>query len=94
MVLLSLRLVHALAFVLIMPATAPILMRWFSARELPLMNSLHMTFFILGIGIGTFASGPLSSAIGWQSTLMVIRGGYVGGWGGVGGLWQGAAALR
>ena len=72
MVLLSLRLVHALAFVLIMPATAPILMRWFSARELPLMNSLHMTFFILGIGIGTFASGPLSSAIGWQSTLMVF----------------------
>ena len=72
LVLLSLRLVHALAFVLIMPATAPILMRWFSARELPLMNSLHMTFFILGIGIGTFASGPLSSAIGWQSTLMVF----------------------
>ena len=72
MVLLSLRLVHALAFVLIMPATAPILMRWFSATELPLMNSLHMTFFILGIGIGTFASGPLSSAIGWQSTLMVF----------------------
>ena len=72
MVLLSLRLVHALAFVLIMPATAPILMRWFSARELPLMNSLHMTFFILGIGIGTFASGPLSAAIGWQSTLMLF----------------------
>ena len=72
MVLLSLRLVHALAFVLIMPATAPILMRWFSARELPLMNSLHMTFFILGIGIGTFASGPMSSAIGWQATLMVF----------------------
>ena len=72
MVLLSLRLVHALAFVLIMPATAPILMRWFSATELPLMNSLHMTFFILGIGIGTFASGPMSSAIGWQATLMVF----------------------
>ncbi len=72
MVLLSLRLVHALAFVLIMPATAPILMRWFSARELPMMNSLHMTFFILGIGIGTFASGPMSSAIGWQATLMVF----------------------
>ena len=72
LVLLSLRLVHALAFVLIMPATAPLLMRWFSARELPLMNSLHMTFFILGIGIGTFAAGPLSSAIGWQSTLMVF----------------------
>ena len=72
MVLLSLRLVHALAFVLIMPATAPILMRWFSVRELPLMNSLHMTFFILGIGIGTFASGPMSSAIGWQATLMLF----------------------
>ena len=72
MVLLSLRLVHALAFVLIMPATAPILMRWFSVKELPLMNSLHMTFFILGIGIGTFASGPMSSAIGWQATLMVF----------------------
>lgn len=74
MVLLSLRLIHAMAFVVIMPATAPILMRWFDVRELPVMNSLHMTFFILGIGVGTLASGPLSSAIGWQPTVMLFGG--------------------
>ena len=70
--LLGLRLIHALAFVVIMPATAPILMRWFDVGELPVMNSLHMTFFILGIGVGTLASGPLSAAIGWQPTLILF----------------------
>ena len=81
--LLVLRLVHAMAFVVIMPATAPILMRWFDVRELPVMNSLHMTFFILGIGIGTFASGPLSSVIGWQSTLVLFGASMLG----IGALW-------
>ncbi len=81
--LLLLRLVHAMAFVVIMPATAPILMRWFDVRELPVMNSLHMTFFILGIGVGTFASGPLSSVIGWQSTLVLFGASMLG----VGALW-------
>ena len=81
--LLFLRLVHAMAFVVIMPATAPILMRWFDVRELPVMNSLHMTFFILGIGVGTFASGPLSSVIGWQSTLVLFGASMLG----VGALW-------
>ena len=81
--LLFLRLVHAMAFVVIMPATAPILMRWFDVRELPVMNSLHMTFFILGIGVGTFASGPLSSVIGWQTTLVLFGASMLG----VGALW-------
>ena len=69
LVLLALRMVYGLAFVVVMPATAPILMRWFSASDLPLINSLHMTFFTLGIGVGTFTAAPLSLWIGWQPTL-------------------------
>ncbi len=70
--LLVLRLIYAMAFVVVMPATAPILMRWFNVRELPVMNSLHMTFFTLGIAVGTFTSGPLSLAIGWQTTFVLF----------------------
>ena len=81
--LLALRLVHALAFVVVMPATAPIIMRWFDVRELPIMNSLHMTFFILGIGVGTFAAGPMSAAIGWKATVILFGLAMLG----VGALW-------
>ena len=81
--LLTLRLVHALAFVVVMPATAPIIMRWFDARELPIMNSLHMTFFILGIGVGTFAAGPMSAAFGWKATVILFGLAMLG----VGALW-------
>lgn len=71
-VLLVLRLVYAMAFVVVMPATAPILMRWFNVRELPVMNSLHMTFFTLGVAVGAFTSSPLSLAIGWQTTFVIF----------------------
>ena len=67
--LLALRLVYALAFVVVMPATAPILMRWFRLKELPIVNSLHMTSFTLGIALGTFTVAPLSVAFGWQTIL-------------------------
>ncbi len=67
--LLGLRILYALAFVVVMPATAPILLRWFRVNELPIVNSLHMTFFTLGVALGTFTSAPLSLAFGWQATL-------------------------
>lgn len=79
LVLLFLRVISGLAFVLIMPATAPILMRWFSRRELPLINSLNMTFFTLGIGVGAFTAAPISLWIGWQSTLSIFGGVLVAG---------------
>ena len=82
-VLLALRFVYAMAFVVVMPATAPILMRWFSVRELPVMNSLHMTFFTLGVGVGTFVASPLSLAIGWQETFALFGVAMLG----VGALW-------
>ena len=72
LVLLGLRAVFGLGFVLVMPATAPVLMRWFSPRELPIITSLNLTFFTLGIGAGTFLSAPLSELMGWQNTLSLF----------------------
>ena len=58
-------------------------MRWFSVRELPVMNSLHMTLFTLGVGVGTFVASPLSLAIGWQTTFALFGVAMLG----VGALW-------
>ncbi len=83
-VLLALRFLYAMAFVIVMPAIAPILMRWFNVRELPVMNSLHMTFFTLGVGVGVIAASPLSLAIGWQATFALFGVAMLG----VGALWM------
>ncbi len=72
LVLLLLRMIYGLAFVVVMPATASVVMRSFNRSEFPLMNSLNMTLFTLGIGVGTFITAPLSLWIGWQLTLSLF----------------------
>src|SRR5262249_24668560 len=71
-VLLALRVAIGLSFVLMMPALAPIQMRWFSSRELPLMNSLNATVFTVGIGIASFVTAPLADAFSWRFTLTLF----------------------
>lgn len=76
---LGLRAIFGLGFVLVMPATAPVLMRSFRRSELSIITSLSLTFFTLGIGVGTFVSAPLSELIGWQNALSILGGALLAG---------------
>ena len=69
--LLALRLVYSLGATLVMPAIAPLNMRWFSRRELPVVNSLTFAAMILGIAAGTLLAVPVSRLIGWERMLAV-----------------------
>ena len=70
--LLLLRCLHGIGVVMMFPAMAPIVMRWFSGREIPVMNTLAFVAFPLGITLGTFLAVPVSRWIGWENMLGVM----------------------
>jgi cyanate permease len=69
--LLATRAAYGLGFVILFPASGPLLMQWFQSRELPLVNGIFITMTSLGIATSSFGMSPLSGAIGWDAALSV-----------------------
>ena len=91
--LVSLRLFYGIGFALIITATGPMLMRWFSPREALVMNSLNTAVLSLGVAASVASAVPLADLIGWRETLSLL--GVVGAGGAVAWLFlgrEGAAA--
>ena len=72
--LLALRAIYGLGFAVVFPATGPLVMQWFSRKELPLVNGLGIAVASLGISISTFSVAPMSAAIGWKAALSSFGG--------------------
>ena len=72
--LVVIRAIYGLALALVMPATARLVMRWFKPKEIPIVTSLNITSFTLGLGAGTFIAAPISLQLGWQNTLSLFGG--------------------
>lgn len=85
--LVSLRLFYGIGFALIITATGPMLMRWFSPREALVMNSLNTAVLSLGVAASVASAVPLSDLIGWRETLSLL--GVVGAGGAVAWLFLG-----
>ena len=67
--LLALRLLFGVGFAFMLPAVAPVLMRWFPPKELPLVNSLLLGALTVGISVSAFVGAPISEAVGWRWLL-------------------------
>ncbi len=67
--LLALRVLFGVSFAFLLPAVAPVLMRWFPPKELPLVNSLLLGALTVGISVSTFTAAPISEAVGWRWML-------------------------
>lgn len=70
--LMILRVLYSLAFIFMMPASGKMSMLWFSQKERPIVNSLLVTTFTVGIAVGTFLGAPLSEELGWQAAVSVF----------------------
>ena len=67
--LLALRVVYGLGTAILIPATVPLIMQWFRPRELPIITSLNIACFSLGIVVSVSTVAPLSDALGWQRVM-------------------------
>ena len=70
--LMILRVLYSLAFIFMMPASGKMSMLWFSPKERPIVNSLLVTTFTIGIAIGTFLGAPLSEELGWKVAVSIF----------------------
>ena len=70
--LILLRVLYSLAFIFMMPANAKIVTLWFSKKERPIVNSLFVTTFTIGIGLGTFVGAPLAQELGWKVAISIF----------------------
>jgi len=71
-VLLALRLAYGVGLAFIFTATAPLLMQWFRAKEVVIMNALNTAAFSLGIALSVATAAPIAGAVGWPSTLSIF----------------------
>ena len=79
--LMALRVTFGLGLAAMLPATAPLLMRWFPSKELPVITSLNLAALSLGMVVSMSTSAPMADAIGWQRVLglfggIVLAGGF------------------
>ena len=70
--LLVLRLAYGIGFGLIIPTTAPILIRWMKPREITVMNGLDIAALTLGVAVSVTTVAPISEEIGWKNALSVF----------------------
>ena len=71
-ILLGLRLVYGLGLAVLFPSMAPLLMRWFPPKELPLINGLNIAVVSGGVALTTFTMAPLAQEIGWKVALSLF----------------------
>lgn len=66
------RIVFGLGIAILFPCVPPLVMGWFSKKELPLVNGLNITALTAGNAIGVLASATFAEIIGWQNTVSLI----------------------
>ena len=66
------RLAFGAGVAFLLTASGPLLMRWFSPKELLVMNGLDSAALSLGLALSMATAAPLADALGWQSTLGVF----------------------
>jgi CP family cyanate transporter-like MFS transporter len=70
--LLALRALFGCGLILFFLALGPMLMQWFQARELPLVNGIFIIATNVGISTSAFVVIPLSKVIRWEGSLSVF----------------------
>ncbi len=68
------RALFGLGIAITIPVAAAIIVQWFDARELPLVNGLIMTFVNLGNAISLAATIPITKALYWRAPLALYGG--------------------
>ena len=67
--LLALRLFYGISFSFVITVTGPILIHWFSNREVLVMNGLNTAILSMGIAVSVPTSALLANEVGWQNTI-------------------------
>ena len=70
--LLVLRLFYGLSFAFVITVTGPILIHWFSNREVLVMNGLNTAILSAGIAVSVPTSALLANEVGWQNAMGVF----------------------
>ena len=70
--LLALRLFYGLSFAFVITVTGPILIHWFSSREVLVMNGLNTAILSAGIAVSVPTSALLANEVGWQNAMGVF----------------------
>ena len=77
--MLPLRLAYGVGLAMIVTATGPLLMGWFSQREVLVMNSLNTATLSLGVAISVTSAVPLAGLTDWKIAVSMFGGiGIVG----------------
>ncbi len=71
-VMLLLRLAYGLGLALMITSTGPLLMAWFSRREVLVMNSLNTAAVSLGVAIAVAGAAPLAAITDWKISMSVF----------------------
>ena len=71
-IMLSLRLAYGLGLALIVTSTGPLLMAWFSQREVLVMNSLNTATVSLGVALSVAGAAPLAELTGWKTAMSLF----------------------
>lgn len=67
--LLGARITFAVGGAMNLTATAPVIMRWFPPRELPMVNGLNVVAQSLGVTMSMVIAPRLAAVVGWERTL-------------------------
>lgn len=89
-VMLALRLAYGVGLAMMITSTGPLLMAWFSQREVLVMNSLNTAAVSLGVAIAVAGAAPLAEITDWKISMSVF--GAVGAVGAVAWLFLGRDA--
>ena len=68
-VMLLLRLAYGVGLSMMITSTGPLLMAWFSRREVLVMNSLNTAAVSLGVAIAVVGAAPLAEATDWKIAM-------------------------
>ena len=71
-VMLALRLAYGLGLAMMIVSTGPLLMAWFSQREVLVMNSLNTAAISLGVAIAVAGAAPLAEITDWKISMSVF----------------------
>ena len=72
--LLVLRLAYGVGLALLVTATGPLIMQWFRAKEVLVINALITAILSLGVAISVAGAVPLAELLDWKTTLTVFAG--------------------
>ena len=70
--MLALRLCYGVGAGLMMPSVAPLVMQWFRANEIAIVNTVVLVVMSLGIAVSIALAAPLAEWIRWEDVMGVF----------------------